>query len=369
MDPRNRIEELRRQLLEIDVEILRGVERRARTAQEISKLRSGTARYAPIADALHLATLERAASPPIDARAIRPIFTAIDSACRVLEAAPRVAFVGAEGGFAWMAARSHFGPIAELLRADTSAIALEEVARSRADFAVLPYESLQEGPLFPTIQEIAAAELKLVGERQLGQAVVLVNRSGNPADIEKIYAHPPDHVACVRYLEANHAQAAVVDVRSPILALDLAAENHGSAAIVPRGLIGTRDLRVARENIGDEGEVRVRYGIISKLPAQRTGADATAVLFSVQDNPGALYDILHHFKERNCNLRRIQSRPVAGEGWSYLFYVEVSGHVTDRSLVAALEEIKRETKQLKVVGSFPLEIPDTPPPAAMELPR
>jgi chorismate mutase/prephenate dehydratase len=234
---------------------------------------------------------------------------------------------------------------------------------------VLPYESLQEGPLFPTIQEIAAAELKLVGERQLGQAVVLVNRSGNPADIEKIYAHPPDHVACVRYLEANHAQAAVVDVRSPILALDLAAENHGSAAIVPRGLIGTRDLRVARENIGDEGEVRVRYGIISKLPAQRTGADATAVLFSVQDNPGALYDILHHFKERNCNLRRIQSRPVAGEGWSYLFYVEVSGHVTDRSLVAALEEIKRETKQLKVVGSFPLEIPDTPPPAAMELPR
>jgi chorismate mutase/prephenate dehydratase len=138
---------------------------------------------------------------------------------------------------------------------------------------------------------------------------------------------------------------------------------------VPRGLIGTRDLRVARANIGDEGEVRVRYGIISKLPAQRSGADATAVLFSVQDNPGALYDILQHFKERNCNLRRLQSRPVPGEGWSYLFYVEVSGHATDRSLVAALEGIKRETKMLKVVGSFPLEVPDPQGAAAAGLQR
>jgi chorismate mutase/prephenate dehydratase len=360
MDERKRIEELRRQLLDTDVELLRAIERRARSAQELSKLRSGTARYAPVADGTHLAALEKAVSPPIQADSIRPIFNAIDAACRVFEVAPRVVFLGAEGSFGWMAARSYFGPSAELVRADGPVAALEEVGRSRADFAVVPYESLKDGPIFPTIQALAAADLKLVGEREVDQVLSLVNASGNPADVEKIYVSHHDHAACVQYLESNHPRALVVDVRSPNMAWELAAENHGSAAIVPRGAVGAHDLRVARENIGDEGEVRIRYGVISRLPAQRSGADATAMLFSVHDHPGALHDILQHFKEKSCNLRRIQSRPVKGEGWEYLFYVEVSGHQTDRALVAALEGVKREAKMLKIVGSFPLEFPDPP---------
>jgi chorismate mutase / prephenate dehydratase len=360
MDERKRIEELRRQLLDTDVEILRTVERRARAAQELAKLRSGTARFAPAADGTHLAALEKQVNPPMQADSIRPIFNAIDAACRVYEVAPRVAFLGPEGGFGWMAARSYFGTRAELVRAEGPAAALDEVARQRAEFAVVPYESLKDGPIFPTIQAIASAELKLVGERQLDQVLSLVNGSGNPAEVEKVYATSHDHAACVGYLEANHPRALVLDVRSPSMAWELASENHGSAAIVPRGATGARELRVARENIGDDGEVRVRHGIVSRLPAQRSGADATALLFSVHDRPGALHDILQHFKERSCNLRRIQSRPVPSEGWEYLFYVEISGHLTDRSLVAALEGVKREAKTLKIVGSFPLEHPDPP---------
>jgi chorismate mutase/prephenate dehydratase len=360
MDDRKRLEQLRRQLLDMDLELVRTLERRARLTEELAKLRSGTARYAPTADGTHLLALEKAVAPPLSASAIRPIFTAIDAACRFFEVAPRVAFIGAEGGFAWMATRAHFGIGAELVRTDSPAAAIEEVARSRSVFAVVPYESLKDGPIFPTIQAIAAADLKVVGEREVTQALVLMNHSGNPADIEKIYVAPQDHVACVHYIESNHPRAVVLDVRSPIMAWELASENRGSAAIVPRGEGGSSELRIARENIGDEGEARMRYAVLSRLPAPRSGADATAILFSVQDHPGALHDILQHFKERSCNLRRIQSRPVPGEGWEYLFYVEVSGHTTDRSLVAALEGVKREAKMLKIIGSFPLEFPDLP---------
>jgi chorismate mutase/prephenate dehydratase len=355
MDDRKKAEELRQLLAEVDQEILHRIERRARIARDLAKVRSGTARFAPTADGPHLEALERAVTPPFPASAVRPIFYAIDSAARLYEVAPRVAFVGAEGGFGWMAARSYFGAGAELVRAETAGSALDEVSRSRADYAILPYESLKDGPNFPVIRAIAAADLKLVGERELGQAVDLVNQSGDPGKIEKVYAAPQDHVASVQYLEANHPRALVLDVRSPIMAWELASENEESAAIVPRGSIGATDLRVARENIADEGEVRMRYGVVGKLPAPRTGADATAMLFSVRDRPGALHDILQHFKERSANLRRIQSRPLPGEGWEYLFYVEVTGHVTDRAIVAALEGVKRETKMLKIVGSFPLE--------------
>jgi len=362
MDERKRLEELRAQLAEIDHQILRQVEKRARLAQDMIRLRTGTARFAPLADGPHIQALEQAVSPPLPASAVRPLFTAIDAASRVFEAAPRVVFLGAEGSFGWTAARQHFGINTELVRTENAAAAIDEVARSRAEYAVVPYESLKDGPIFPTIQAIAGADLKLVGEHELTQVLCLVNATGNPADIEKIYVSPHDHMATVGYLEANHPRTTVLDVRSPLLALELAAGDHGSAAIVPRAsLVAASELRVARENIGDDGEIRMRYGVVSRLPAPRSGADATALLFGVHDKPGALHEILQHFKEKSCNLRRIQSRPVPGEGWEYVFYVEVFGHATDRNLVAALEGIKLEAKMLKIVGSFPLERPERTP--------
>lgn len=360
MDERKKLEELRELLGDIDRDILRGIERRARVAQDIAKLRTGTARAAPTADGAHMQALERAVTPPFPSSAVRPIFTAIDSACRMFEVAPRVMYIGPERDFGWIAAYSHFGLGAELLRADSvTAAAVEEVSRSRADFAVVPYESLKDGVMFPTIQAIAGADLKLVGEREITQALVLMNRTGELGDIEKVFASPQDHVACVNYLDSNHPGAAVIDVRSPVVALERAAEEgRGGAAIVPRGCVSPEDLRVARENIGDDGEVRMRYGIVSRLPAPRSGADATALLFSLRERPGALHDVLQHFKQRSCNLRRIQSWPLPGEGWEYVFYVEVGGHMTDRPLVAALEGVKVEAKMLKILGSFTLQFPD-----------
>ena len=70
-----------------------------------------------------------------------------------------------------MATRAQFGLAAELVRAETIAAAIEEVARSRADFAVVPYETAKDGPILPTILAIAAADLKVVGERQVTQAL------------------------------------------------------------------------------------------------------------------------------------------------------------------------------------------------------
>lgn len=359
MDERKRLDELRMQLAELDHQILRQLERRARIAQEIIRSRGGTARFAPIADGPHLQALEHAVAPPLSPSAVREAFVAIDAACRLFEVAPRVMFVGPEGGFGSMAARDHFGHGAEFIRCDGPLAALEEVARSHAEFAVVPYESLSDGPIFPTIQAIAASGLKLVGERELLQSLVLVSATLECVNIETIYVTPHDHAGAAAYLHANHPHARIVDVRSPLVAMEMAETNPGSAALVPRKTVdASTKLMVVREDVGDQGQVRLRYGVISRLPAPRSGSDATALLFGVHDRPGALHEILHYFKDKNCNLRRIQSRPLPGEGWEYQFYVEVSGHVTDRNLVAALEGIKREAKMLVIVGSFPLERPE-----------
>lgn len=375
MSDRRRTDEVLARLEEIDREILRSIERRARLVEDLIKDRSGNAVHAPIADGAHIGVLERAAQPPIAAASVRPVFEAIDAACRVFEVAPRVAYAGADGGYGLVAARAHFGARAELSASATSLSALEDVARSRADFALVPYESVEEGPAFDAIQAIVASDLKLVGERHVVQALSLVAQVEDVAAIETIHASTPHHLACVGYLGQSHPRAAVVDHRSAGAALEAMAGDPRAAAIVPRGFPirpalhgngggnaagssppAAAETIVLRESIGDLGEVRVRWGVVSRLPMPRTGADATALVFGVHDRPGALHDVLLHFKQRDCNLRRIHSRAIRGpNGWDYLFYAEVGGHATDRHLVSALEGIKREARTLQIVGSFPID--------------
>ncbi|MES1187500.1 MAG: ACT domain-containing protein, partial [Myxococcales bacterium] len=90
-------------------------------------------------------------------------------------------------------------------------------------------------------------------------------------------------------------------------------------------------------------------------PASRSSADVTCLLFSLDDKPGSLFDILRHFAERGINLRRLHSRPAGREPWDYVFYVEIGGHATERGVITALEAVKKSTRYLRVLGSFPQE--------------
>jgi chorismate mutase/prephenate dehydratase len=97
----------------------------------------------------------------------------------------------------------------------------------------------------------------------------------------------------------------------------------------------------------------VRYAVVGTRPSGRTGKDVTAIVSSVHDSPGALLDVLRVFAERSINLTNVLSHPVKGKPWTYLFYIEMAGHFTDRSIVAAFEEMKRLAPFFKLLGSYP----------------
>ena len=317
----------------------------------------------PSPTAHHIQALEQA----VDAAASRaapcgPSSSAIDAACRVFEVVPAGRLRRRRGRLRLDGARVTTSAAAPSSSAPKRrGRALDEVARSRAEFAVVPYESLKDGPIFPTIQAIAGADLKLVGRARGHAGARPHERDGKPGRRREDLRRPAGpRRAASRYLEANHPRA--LGARRAIArhgAAELASENHGSAAIVPRGARLRDGSRVARENIGDDGEVRMRYGVVSRLPAPRSGADATAAAlrrprppWRAPRHPAALQGA------RAATCGASSRGPCPGEGWEYVFYVEVSGHVTDRHLVAALEGVKREAKMLKIIGSFPLEFPE-----------
>jgi chorismate mutase/prephenate dehydratase len=352
-DAKREIDELRQEMARLDAQLLVTLEKRAKAARKIGELRKEQPAALTLHDRASIRALVARASGDMPQEALKEIFREVFAACLALELPVKIAFAGLEGGPAHAAARSRFGAGATIIACETGAAALDEVSRKRAEFAVVPVETSTDGPVQATISALMATELKIAEQIESQFELHLMNRTGNAADIEKVYATAADHALCQRALAALSPRVAVMDVKTPLLACQLAVEDHGAAALTTEVFGAHLGLDMAKRNVLDRGGDRVRYAIVGARPSGRTGSDVTAFVFSVQDSPGALLDGLRQFAERQINLTKIQSRPVQGEVWTYLFFCEVSGHFTDRPLVAAFEELKRLTKLFKVLGSYP----------------
>lgn len=347
------VDELRQEIAKLDAQLLVALDRRAKVARRLREVRKDQAPSLPLTDHAAIRALVARSTGDMPQEALRDILREIFAECLALELPVKVAYVGLEGGAGHAAVRGRFGRGSAATGAETTAAALDEVTRKRAEYAVVPFETVAEGPVQATILALMETDLRIVEVLDAAFDLHLMNRTGNASDIEKVYATAGDHAACQRVLAGLAPRASVLDVKSPLMACQLAIEDHGAAAVASETFGAQLGLEVARRNVLDEGRERVRYAVVGARPSTRTGDDVTALVFSVQDAPGSLLDVLKVFAERGINLSNIQSHPVEGQAWQYLFYVDMAGHVTDRPLVMAFEEMRRITRFFKVLGSYP----------------
>jgi chorismate mutase/prephenate dehydratase len=352
-DERRDRSEFRDKLADIDREILAQLDARARVSRGLAA-RAGAEPSPDVGEREWLDSLARAGTGDMPPESVRSIFAQIRGAARSLEQPLSVAYVGPEGGFCHEAALLHFGATARFVATPAIAEALEEVVRGRVGVAVFPFESSVDGLVQPSVTALAETDLMMVGERVLSASIDLMSKTTDLGAVEHVYATALGQAACQRFLDTELPRATVIDVRSPVVAAELARDEANAAALVAPRVGRVAGLDTLRANVRDEPELKLRYGFASARPAMRTGNDVTCLLFSVDDSPGSLFGTLRHFADRGVNLRKLQSRPVPHGSWDYVFYVELGAHVTERPVTTALEAIKRSTKYLKVLGSFPV---------------
>src|SRR6478752_6926830 len=347
MDAKREILDLRAQIAKLDEEIVQRLDARAKISRDIHN-RIETDPSADVNEKEWLERLIALSSGDLPAENLRGILQQIRASARGIEQPARVAYLGPEGSFCHQMALGYFGPGASFIESAIVEEVLEEVVRGRAAFAAFPFESSVEGLVQPSITALSHTDLVIVAERSLSAPQQLMSRAAAISDIEKVYATAATRASCSRFLDKELPRASVIDVRSPVVAAALAAEEAHAAAIVPEPSGRAAGLSLLRDNVGDLPDVKLRYCV-----ASRSGKDTTSLLFSVDDSAGALFDVLKHFAERGINVKKLHSRPVPRESWNYVFYIEIAGHVTERQVVTALEAVKRSTKYLKVLGSFP----------------
>jgi len=352
---KQQLTELRDRIAEIDRRLVEQLEERFEISKKIHSLQEGEPAIVDGSDRELLEAIEKHARGVAPKESLRGIFSKIAAEARGVERASRVAYVGPEGNFCHQMVQTYFGAATTFIECPTVVEVLEQVRRERASFAAFAFDSSVDGLILPAISALAETDLVLVAERTVPAAPCLMSKSGAADGVQKIYGTAAGHASCELTIEREFPSATVIDVRSPGEAAEIAASDPASAAIAPEATGRNKGLSIIKENIGDEPELKYRYGIAGTRPAIRTGNDTTCLLFSLDDAPGTLHQVLSHFAERGLNLKKIQSRPVRAATWDYIFYVEVGGHATDRAVVTALEAMKRSTRYLKLLGSFPTE--------------
>jgi prephenate dehydratase len=273
----------------------------------------------------------------------------------------RVAIQGEPGSFSDAAARKLLGDTTSIVACRTFDEVFEVVRAGSSQAAVVPIENSLAGSILRTYELLGDSGLGIFGETLLRISMNLIARPGaRIADIRRVLSHPVARAHCQRFL-AEHADieavAAYDTAGSVKLMMESGDVNH--AAIAGRAAAELYGAEVIAANIQDHQENFTRFLLIAPagstqslpLPARATPLKTT-VLFRTPNKPGALFRALAAFALRDINLTKLESRPIAGRPWEYVFYADISGGSADPNVANALNHLREMCEQVVVLGSY-----------------
>ena len=348
------LEELRKRIDELDFQLVKLLNERARVVVEIGKLKNKTDRpvYAPDREKDVFARIIKANEGPLPDKCLIAIWRELMSGSFVLERPLRIGYLGPAGSFSHNAAMLKFGQSVEYEPLTDIASIFDEVSKGHCDLGLAPVENTMGGGVIETLDALIDSDVKVCAEVLMA---IHHNLLGNCSlqEVEKIYSKPEVFAQCRNWLSATFKGTQTIPVASTARAAQLAAEEPKAAAIGSTVAAELYGLRIICENVEDIANNVTRFLVISKEDARPTGEDKTAILFSTAHKAGALADVLDIFKRYGINLTNIESRPSRKRQWEYYFFVDFLGHRTEKHIQDGMEESRKHCLQLSILGSFP----------------
>jgi len=355
MEPDERIRSLRRDIETVDEEILAFLNERARIVEEVGRVKAEVNMeiYAPQREEEVLHRLNQRNSGPFPQRAVSPVFREIISACRSLEAELTVNYLGPPGTHTHLASLKQFGSSVRTVPEEGLQDVFEAVEREKVNFGVVPVENSIEGAVDRTLDLLIDFDGRIYGEVYLRVSHDLLSKTGKAEEIQKIYSHPQALGQCREWLRKNFPHVPLIETVSTAKAAELTGEDSTVAAIATSLAASLYGLKVIASQIEDYLQNYTRFLVLSRKTCGRTGKDKTSLLFSIPHVPGSLYRVLQILSERRINLTKIESRPMKGKSWEYLFFVDFEGHVEDPVIDDTVKELKKNVLFMKDLGSYP----------------
>jgi len=265
----------------------------------------------------------------------------------------RVAFQGEPGAYSEEAGYGYFGK-AEMVPQESFEAVFTAVASGDCQSGLIPIENSLAGSIHQNYDLLLRHDLYILGEYFLRVRHCLIGFPGVQKDeIKRIISHPQALEQCAGYLrELGVKIEPVYDTAGSVKMLKSSGEQT-TAAIASKRAAEIYEMQVLQESIEDNPENYTRFLEISSTPKLPQGDAKTSIVFTIKNIPGSLFKALSVFALRDIDLTKIESRPLAGSPWQYLFYVDFVGKTSEDSTRRALDHLGEYATMLRVLGSYP----------------
>ena len=349
------VEELRRLIDEVDAEIVRLLNERARCVVEIGarKRQKSSQFYAPSRESEVFRRACERNDGPLPDRAMRGIYREIMSASLALEQVLTVAYLGPMGTFTHLAARANFGSAVDYIPTRDILGIFRAVASRAAEHGVVPVENSIDGGVADTLDAFMSFDVQICSELLMEvHHCLMAPRRG--LSMHKIYSKPQVFAQCGRWLGEHYPDAELISVSSTARACEVAREEENAAAIAHASAAAMYDLVIIHKHIEDVAHNVTRFVVLGQESCQPSGRDKTSLVLSVVHKAGALYAALEPFRGSELNLTRIESRPSKRNPWEYYFFIDFEGHRNDEKVEETLRQVQEVCNYLQILGSYPV---------------
>ncbi len=264
------------------------------------------------------------------------------------------AFIGEYGAYSHKACLGYFGdeikPVPTLSFKDI----FNAVQSGRTQYGVIPLENSLSGSIHENYDLLQEYDLKIIGEITIRVKHALIAlKNVDKSAVKKILAPPPAFSQCKNYLD-QYPDMQIVPVKATSSAVRHVKESGDISAAAIGSTMAAKifNMKILEESIEDNPRNYTRFAIIAKELKDIEQAKKTSLVFSTGNKPGTLFEVMKIFSEHQINLVKLESRPMPGKPWEYMFYADIETDLQKESLIPVMEKLKEKTATLKIIGRY-----------------
>ena len=271
-----------------------------------------------------------------------------------------VAFQGESGAYSELAAYEYFGSQISTQPEHVFEDVFTAVEDGKCTHGLIPVENSLAGSIHRNYDLMLRHDLHIVGEYHLRVSHCLLALPGvKIEEIREVRSHPQALAQCeINLTNLGVEKIAETDTAGSARLLRESGERH-AAALASKRAAEVYQLQILEEHFEDNPANYTRFLTLSnepfseKDPDPQDGDYKTSIVFSLMNKPGILFKALSVFALRDIDLTKIESRPIPGQLWEYMFYVDFAGHASALNCKRALDHLGELAPFLRLLGSYP----------------
>lgn len=269
----------------------------------------------------------------------------------------RLAFQGEPGAFSQIAARKLLGPTVHTVACPTFESLFASIADARADLILAPLENTLAGPVLRCYDLLYQGAFCMIGEVVLRISHCVIGCPGSSLEsLRRIQSHPVALAQCESFFAAHPAiiKAIAEDTAGSVRQI-MDAGDPTVAAIASEFAAREYGAKILASAVEDDPNNFTRFALLEPASAASEAvpeADATTLVLTVANQPGALFHALEPFAQNAVDLMSLVSRPLVGTPWHYRFFLEVAAATSDPRMIRALAALTPRAVELRVLGSY-----------------